>query len=452
MSRRHLAVPITVITMLSAALPVTASAAVAGQDHAVPPLEDISVGTTEVASGLERPTAITALDDGSGRLLVVEKPGRVREFHPDTGLAPEPVLDITGRVNDDANERGLLAITPAPDFASSQDVYLAYTRTSDDAVTLSRFDVGSGTEQVLLAQEHSRFSNHNGGDLAFGSDGYLYWSLGDGGGAGDPFDAAQDLGTLLGKMLRIDVSRSCGELPYCIPEDNPFAGVEGARGEIWASGLRNPWRFSFDPADGSLWIGDVGQVSWEEVDHIAADAGGTNFGWSCMEGNEVYNQDRCDPGAEYTAPVLTYPTGTAGNCTVIGGHVYRGEQFADLVEGTYVSTDYCSGTARAVRENADGSHTSAEIGSFPQWVTTFGTDQAGELYLATDRSGQLHRVSFEGTAPPGCDVPAWSATTSYVPGDEVSHNGRRWESTWYSTGAEPGTAGSWAAWRDAGPC
>jgi glucose/arabinose dehydrogenase len=253
-------------------------------------------------------------------------------------------------------------------------------------------------EEVLLTQEHAMFGNHNGGQLAFGPDGYLYWSLGDGGSAGDPFASGQSVGTLLGKILRLDVSGVCGALPYCVPADNPFVGVAGAREEIWAYGLRNPWRFSFDAVGGSLWIADVGQGAFEEVNHAAAGAGGLNFGWSCREGPEVFNAERCQPDATYTEPVFHYQTSFEG-CAVIGGHVYRGARFADLAGGTYVATDYCSSTAWAVRENPDGSHTNARIGQYPIQVTSFGTDAAGELYVVNDLPGQLHRVGFEHVPP-----------------------------------------------------
>lgn len=356
------------------------------------PLDQLTVTTTPVASGLTRPTAIAAPDDDSGRLMITEKTGTVRVFHPDTGLEADPLVDITGQVDATQNERGLLGLAPAPDFAESQALYLAYTRASDAAVTLGRYHLTDQTLEEVLTQEHSEYSNHNGGQLAFGSDGYLYWGLGDGGGAGDPAQNGQSLETLLGKVLRLDVSATCGDLAYCVPEDNPFVGAENARGEIWAYGLRNPWRFSFDSADGSLWIADVGQGQSEEIDHLAADQGGANFGWSCREGLEEFDPEHCVSDAELTDPVFTYPTSTDG-CAVIGGTVYRGTEFADLAEGTYLATDYCSSTVWGLRPAAGG-YDNAVLGEFPTQVTTFGTDAEGELYVANDLPGQLHRVSF----------------------------------------------------------
>jgi len=358
-----------------------------------PPLDQLTVTTTQlVPFGLQRPVAIAGTPDG--RLLIVEKQGTVRAYDATNGLAADPVLDIRDRVNVSGNERGLLGITLAPDFARTKRVYIAYTSLPAGALTLSRIRLGDpASEQVILTQPHAEFSNHNGGQVAFGSDGYLYWSLGDGGSAADPFASGQNLGTLLGKILRLDVSRTCGAMPYCVPRDNPFAGVTGARPEIWAYGLRNPWRFSFDRADGSLWIGDVGQGTREEIDHISRGRGGANFGWSCREGTLLFNADRCTPGAVYTEPVFDYQTSTDG-CAVIGGQVYRGRQFAALAAGTYVATDYCSNIAWAVRANPDGTHTAARIGEFPTQVTAFGTDCHGELYVVNDLPGQLFKVGF----------------------------------------------------------
>lgn len=379
---------------LVALLPATVSPAAAEHARNGVPLDQLTVATTEVASGLVRPVAMAAANDRSGRILIAEKRGTVRIFHPTTGLAADPVLDISDRVNSVANERGLLGIVPAPDFRRTSTVYVAYTRLPDGALTLSRIPLVDPTkEQVLLTQDHSRFSNHNAGQLAFGRDGYLYWSLGDGGSGGDPDANAQNLGTLLGKILRLDVSRSCGALPYCVPKKNPFVHTPGARPEIWAYGLRNPWRFSFDALDGSLWLADVGQGTFEEVNHVRKTRGGTNFGWSCMEGPSVFNAERCVEGADYTDPVFHYQTGVEG-CAVIGGYVYRGKQYARLAYGTYVATDYCSGTAWAVRTGRHGTHQSAVIGQFPLQVSSFVADRSGELYVVTDRTGQLHRVSF----------------------------------------------------------
>jgi glucose/arabinose dehydrogenase len=378
---------------LAALLVGTAAAAVPPAQAAVPDLDTLTVETTQVAFGLSRPTAIAAPDDGTGRLFITEKAGRVRVYHPDTGLAADPLIDLTARVSTSGNERGLLGIAPSPAYATDGTLYLAYTRAGDNAVTLARHRDGALTE--VLAQEHATYANHNGGQIAFDNDGLLFWGIGDGGSAGDPFDAGQRLDTLLGKVLRIDVA--CAEATYCVPRDNPFVGVAGARPEIWAHGLRNPWRFSIDPADNSLWIADVGQGTLEEVDHLRADQGGANLGWSCREGTAVFDADRCRAGETYVDPVFTYQTSVEG-CAVIGGPVYRGERFADIADGVFLASDYCTNPAFAITANPDGTHTSARIGELPIQPTSFGTDAEGEIYLVNDLPGQLHRVSFRSTA------------------------------------------------------
>ena len=383
------------VVAMAALLPATVVPAAAGspsRTHHGVPLDQLSVVTTQVADGLVRPIAMAGVDDRSGRLLIAEKAGTVRVFDPEDGLGATPALDITDRVNSVSNERGLIGIVPAPNFRKTGQVYVAYTRLPDGALTLSRIPLGHPEkEQVLLTQDHSRFANHNGGQLAFGRDGYLYWSLGDGGSGGDPDANGLNLGTLLGKVLRLDVSRSCGPLPYCVPKKNPFVNTPGARPEIWAYGLRNPWRFSFDDRDGSLWIADVGQGAFEEINHARSGRGGVDYGWSCMEGPAVFNASRCVEGARYTEPVFHYQTGTEG-CAVIGGHVYRGDQRGAY--GTYVATDYCSGTAWGVRPSHRGGYETAAIGQFPAQVSSFAEDSEGELYVVTDRTGQLHRVGF----------------------------------------------------------
>lgn len=385
---RSITIPLLAITTaVGLAAPANAG------DRGVP-LEQLRVTTTEVAAGLEKPTSIAGLPDG--RLLITEKPGRIRVYDPRTGLSPTPVLDISDRVNDSEAERGLLGLALAPDYGRTRNVYVTYTGLPDGAVTLSRVTLTTGAEQVLLTQEHAEFGNHNGGHVTFGPDGYLYLGIGDGGSGGDPFGSGQNLGTLLGKVLRIDVSRTCGALPYCVPRSNPFAGVAGARPEIWAWGLRNPWKFSFDRADGSLWIADVGQGRYEEIDHVGARAGGVNFGWSCMEGPVVFDETRCAPDSELTGPVFHYRSGVEG-CAVIGGAVYRGQRYAELAGGTYVAADFCAMTAYGLRAGRDGTHTGAAIGTFPEYVTAFGTDNRGEFHVVTDTPGKLYRVGFTRT-------------------------------------------------------
>ncbi|MGW0789494.1 PQQ-dependent sugar dehydrogenase [Streptomyces sp. NPDC002911] len=421
MPRRRWAGPLLLALLFTAPLSLPATAAdteppraEAVEDTSLVPLPSLSATTTQVASGLRRPTAIAAADDGTDRLFITQKSGTVRVYHPDTGLAPAPIVDITSAVDESGNERGLLGIALPPDFAESQDLYLAYTALPDGAVTLARYRLDESRLEVLLSQEHAEYSNHNGGQLAFGPDGHLYWSIGDGGGSADPFRSAQRLDTLLGKIMRIDVTRSCGELAYCVPGDNPFVGSPGAREEIWLYGLRNPWRFSFDSADGSMWIGDVGQGRWEEVDHLAPGQGGMNLGWSCYEGMEKFDGGDCVPGETYTEPVFTYSPYTGG-CSVIGGHVYRGRKYADLVGGTYIATDYCSSTVWALRPDGEGGYEQAEIGEMPTQVTSIGATADGEFYVVNDLPGGLHRVSFareEPTCRVDRTVKAWGTGTT----------------------------------------
>ncbi|UJW31999.1 PQQ-dependent sugar dehydrogenase [Saccharothrix sp. AJ9571] len=400
MSRRRCR-PVTMLAgllvlALSALLlpPVTAG----GTSHTpAVPLTELTVVSEQVASGLRRPIAITGLPDG--RMLIAEKNGTVRAYHPGTGLAAEPVLDLTARIDPSDNERGLLGITPAPDFASTGMLYVAYTSLPAGALTLARVPLGGAPEQVqvLLTQEHAEYGNHNGGQVAFGRDGYLYWSLGDGGHTHDPFKAGQNLGTLLGKIVRIDVNRACGTKPYCVPASNPFTQTPGARPEIWLYGLRNPWRFSIDPVDGSLWIGDVGQGLVEEINHIRPWQRGANLGWSCREGTPVFDPDQCRSGGKYTDPVFEYDHYN-DNCSVTGGVVYRGSE-TPQARGTYLASDYCSTRVFAVRPNSAGGYESATIGYFPTQPTAIATDVHGELYVLSDLPGWLNRVRIEHVPP-----------------------------------------------------
>ena len=425
------------LPMMLVASVVIPGSAQAQSDRALPPSE-LRVGSELLATTGARLTAIGTPDDGSDRLFVVDKVGRVLVFHTDTNtFDPEPLLDITDRVSTAGNERGLLGVAPSPDFEDTHALFVSYTAigsgTENGALTLSRFPMDSAdqttidpsTEVRVLRQQHNLNSNHNGGDLRFGPDSYLYWSTGDGGSADDPLFGAQNLSALLGKIVRIDALRECGDQAYCIPPDNPFASSAVGRPEIWAWGLRNPWRFSFDAADDSLWIADVGQNRFEEVNHVPLRPrrDGWNFGWSCREGLDIHLLQesvgdgpdpfldiRCLPRASYVDPVFTYPI-SADNpeCSVTGGFVYRGDEFADIADGTYVATDYCSGKAYAIQAAPGGRHlVSDAVGSLPAdlpgRVTSFGEDQAGEVYFVTDTvppgTGSIYRLTFEQAATP----------------------------------------------------
>ncbi|HSK67096.1 MAG TPA: PQQ-dependent sugar dehydrogenase [Anaerolineales bacterium] len=331
-----------------------------------------------IASGLQRPVDLQP--DGSGRLFVIEKAGRIRILE-NGQLLNEPFLDITDRVGSRGNEQGLLGLAFHPQYEENGWFYVNYTDTNGDTV-LARFQVSNdanrsdpGSELRLLGVDQP-YPNHNGGALAFGPDGYLYAGLGDGGAAGDPQGNAQSLDTLLGKILRLDVDS--GE-PYAIPGDNPFGN------EIWAYGLRNPWRLSFDTATGDLYIGDVGQGEWEEIDFLAAgSAGGANFGWDHREGAHDYEgggpAGMIDPVAEYSHP--------EGGCSVSGGYVYRGA----LPEwnGIYLYGDYCTGIIWGLFRSIAGWQ-EQQLFDVDVTITSFGQDENGEVYLVSD-SGSIHRL------------------------------------------------------------
>jgi glucose/arabinose dehydrogenase len=347
------------------------------------------IAFARVAGGFSSPTQVTSARDGSGRLFVVEQGGRVKIVKNGTVL-PTPLLDISNRVSC-CDERGLLSVA-FPPGQPTFDFYADYTDVNGDT-TISRFFVSSdpnvssaASEQILLKIAQP-FSNHNGGQLAFGPDGYLYIGMGDGGSAGDPNNNGQSLSTLLGKILRIDI---VGRSTYAIPPSNPFAGSSSARPEIWAYGLRNPWRFSFDRKTGDLLIGDVGQSAWEEVDfQPAGSTGGVNYGWRLTEGAHCYNPPSGCNTAGITPPVAEYGH-VNGNCSITGGFVYRGRDFARL-NGTYFYADYCSGRVWGLRNGASGWETQ-ELLKPGYAFTSFGEDDAGEVYAVDGTSGTLYRL------------------------------------------------------------
>ena len=341
-----------------------------------------------VADGFDAPLLLTHAGDGSGRMFVVEKAGRVRVI--DNGVVKaEAFLDIRDRVRAGGSEQGLLSLAFAPDFAASGRAYVLYTDdTGVGDLVLSRFMRGAGadvldpsSERVLLRVAQP-FTNHNGGHLAFGPDGLLYLSFGDGGGAGDPQGSAQRTDVLLGKLLRIDVA---GDGSYAVPSDNPFGN------EIWALGLRNPWRFSFDRANGDILIGDVGQNDWEEIDYLSAgETAGQNFGWKRMEGFDCFAAASCDENG-LKPPVAAYGHGD-GDCSVTGGYVYRGRQHPALA-GVYLHGDFCSGRIRALRRAVDGTWSGAVLLASGLGIASFGEDEDGEVYVVDLPGGAIHRLA-----------------------------------------------------------
>ena len=346
-----------------------------------------AIALSRVAGGFEQPLLITHAGDGSGRLFVVERGGLIRILR-DGVIESRPFLDLSAQVRTLGSEQGLLGLAFPPDYASRGQFYVNYTGTSGVGDTVvARYRTGADADVAdlasaqLLLRQAQPFPNHNGGHLAFGPDGHLYIGLGDGGAAGDPFGNAQKPATLLGKLLRIDVE--AGVAPYAIPADNPFAN------EIWASGLRNPWRFSFDRDTGDLYIADVGQNAYEEVNfQPAASPGGQNYGWNVMEGMHCYKGEDCEQ-AGLTAPVAEYAHG-AGDCSITGGHVYRGARHPAL-RGVYLYGDFCSGRLWGLRRGAAGWESSLLLESGLN-ISSFGEDESGELYLADYGRGEVYRI------------------------------------------------------------
>lgn len=336
-----------------------------------------------VAGGLIRPLDIQNAGDGSGRLFIVEQAGVIRILQNDA-LIETPFLDISERVDDTGNEQGLLGLAFHPDFAQNGFFYVNYTEAGGNTV-IARFtasgNVADPNSEVRLLGVSQPFPNHNGGGLAFGPDGYLYIALGDGGSGGDPQGNGQNRNTLLGKILRVDVNSA---EPYAIPTDNPFGN------EVFHYGLRNPFRFSFDSLTGDLWIGDVGQGAWEEIDFLPAGTpGGINFGWNRFEGMHDYSAG--DIPADYRPPLFEY--GHDQGCSVTGGYVYRGTM--PEWQGVYFYGDYCSGKVwgalrRIISAEVEESISTVLFETGVQ-ITTFGMDEAGEIYLA-DRNGNILRL------------------------------------------------------------
>jgi len=341
-----------------------------------------------VADGFNSPVYLTA-PRGDPRLFIVEQAGTIRIIENGV-VRPQPFLDIRGRIQS-GGEQGLLGLAFHPSYGGNGWFYVNYTDTNGDTrieryqVTADPYVADPASARLVLAIPQP-FANHNGGMITFGPDGALYIATGDGGGSGDPGDNGQRLSSLLGKILRIDVDT---QEPYAIPTDNPFRNVTAARGEIWAYGLRNPWRFSFDFEADRLFIADVGQNSWEEINVVPASRAGVNYGWSIMEGRHCFNASGCNT-TDMTLPVLEYPNGDEG-CSVTGGYVYRGDAIPEL-RGHYFYSDFCGGWIRSFRVSGSTITDEQEwdVGNIGM-VLSFGEDAASELYVLT-RGGAGGRV------------------------------------------------------------
>ncbi len=395
--------------LVSATPPATASTPPSGSTTTPPasaalaatarptPLAVVSISLNRVASGFTSPIGISTAP-GDSRLFVIQQTGQVVVVSG--GKAVGTFLDIAARLSC-CGERGLLGLAFHPQYAANGRFFVRFTTPAGD-LHISEFHVSTdsnkadaASEKIILTIPHPGFGNHNGGRIEFGPDGYLYIGAGDGGSGGDPHNHGQDLSTLLGKMLRLDVDHAAGGLPYAIPNSNPFAGQAGKRGEVWSYGLRNPYTFSFDRETHDLWIADVGQDAYEEVDQATAASGGgrgVNYGWSVMEGNHCYKPATGCATDGLTPPLAEYAHGSGDSigCAIIGGYVYRGSAHPQL-DGRYFFGDYCTGRIWDIAAAGPAGQTPQELLMSGLQVTGWGEDSNGELYL-TATNGVLYQL------------------------------------------------------------
>jgi len=339
---------------------------------------------------LDAPLSLAHAGDGSGRLFILEKVGVIRILL-NGEISPRPFLDIRDRVGSSGSEQGLLGLAFHPKYLENDYFFINYTNDAGNTI-IARFqvsqadpDLADPDSETQLLQINQPYGNHNGGVVTFGPDGYLYLGLGDGGSAGDPQNNAQSLETLLGKILRIDVDSA--NQPYSIPSDNPY--ISGNNPEIWAFGLRNPWRIAFDQANGDLYIGDVGQNQWEEIDYLPANSpAGANFGWDYFEGNHPF-EGTPPQNADLIAPIAEY--GHDQGCSVTGGVVYRGQALPEW-QGIYFYGDYCSGRVWGLLKNSSGEWINQVLFENLGRIASFGEDENGEVYIA-DLTGTVYLLS-----------------------------------------------------------
>jgi glucose/arabinose dehydrogenase len=359
-----------------------------------------TIALDQRVQGLSSPVFITAAGDGSNRFFIVEQTGRIRVWVPGAGVRSTPFLNLSSEVSL-AFERGLLGLAFHPDYETNRKLYVYFTRGDGDIVIreykVKRSNpnrVKTDSARLVLRIEHSAENNHNGGMLLFGPDGYLYFGTGDGGGSDDPHERGQRTDTLLGKLLRIDVDARAGSKPYGIPSSNPFVGSSG-RNEIFQYGLRNPWRFSFDRVTDALWIGDVGQRDWEEIDRAADGVGGPgpgiNWGWDVLEGTHCHEPSSGCNTSGKTMPVTEYEhTDANGRCSVTGGYVYRGAAIPAL-QGRYVFADYCTGEIFSIAAGAPKGVDPALLLNTSANISSFGERPNGELFVV-DRGGRVYQI------------------------------------------------------------
>jgi glucose/arabinose dehydrogenase len=357
-----------------------------------PPTGGSLIALTPFVSGFSKPVDFQTPDDGSGRMFIVQQSGAIR-IVSGGALLPTPFLDITGKVSFDSNEQGLLGLAFHPGYSQNRRFYLNYDRLNGGQMqtVIAEYQASTApnvadaaSERILLTVDQP-FANHKGGQMAFGPDGFLYIAFGDGGGGGDPLGNGQSLQTLLGKIARIDVDHADPGLQYAIPTDNPFAGTTN-RGEIFAYGLRNPWRFSFERGTGRLFVADVGQDKFEEIDLVQK---GGNFGWNIMEGAHCFSPSSGCNMTGLTLPIAEYDH--SEGATVIGGYVYHGTAITGLV-GAYVFGDFGNGKIWSLTENS-GTWTRTLLLTTGHNMSAFGQDAAGELYIVDYSSGGAFKIT-----------------------------------------------------------
>jgi len=359
-----------------------------------------------VGTGLSSPIGVYFAPGDNNTMYIIQQGGRIKIANATTGVVSgTDFINLTSKVTSAGNEQGLLGLAFHPDYANNGYFYVNYTRSGNGATVVARYKRNTANPMTadiasedIVIQISQPYSNHNGGQIQFGRDGYLYIGMGDGGSGGDPQGNAQNGQSLLGKMLRLDVDDS----GYTIPPDNPFLTDNNRRDEIWAVGVRNPWRFSFDKVSHGMWIADVGQESWEEVNFEPAATGGRNYGWRCYEGNVTYNTAGCQGANAYTSPVAVYSSGTgSSHCSITGGFVYRGGSFASLY-GKYIYTDYCSGQFWTTAPDGAGGWTTTPVTTTPQLtfqLASFGQDHNGEMYVVSREGNKIYRLVGTPCAP-----------------------------------------------------